>query len=294
MNSEPWTIGRLLQWTTDYLRGHGSESPRLDAEVLLAHARGCERIELYTAHNEVAAEPLRSDFRELVRRRATGMPVAYLVGRKEFYSLSFLVTPEVLIPRPETELLIVALLDKAKELNLHDAPCRIADVGTGSGILAVCAAKFLPRASVLAIDTSRPALAVARENAQRHRVAARVEFVEGDLLASLPADATLDFVLSNPPYVSEDEFAALARDVREHEPRRALVAGPKGTEVVSRLVPQAAERLKVGGWLILEISPMMAVRVQELLSADGRFEAIAVHKDLAKHPRVVAARRING
>src|SRR5690349_22822695 len=138
MSTDSWTIGRLLKWTTDFLKQRGAESPRLDAEVLLAHARGCERIQLYTSFEEDASETLRADFRALVKRRSEGTPVAYLVGKREFYSLPFEVTPDVLIPRPETEHLVVELLDRAKEFPAGTA-LEIADVGTGSGIIAICA-----------------------------------------------------------------------------------------------------------------------------------------------------------
>ncbi len=287
----PWTIGRLLTWTADYLRGHGSQSPRLDAEVLLAHARDCQRIDLYTAYEEEAGEMVKTAFREMVRRRAEGMPVAYLVGGKEFYSLMFRVTPEVLIPRPETEFLVMSLLDKAKEPAFAGRELHIADVGTGSGILAVCAAKHLSGARVTAIDISPAALDIARKNADAHEVADRIEFSAGDLLSTQPSEATFDFVLSNPPYVGEGEYAALARDVRENEPRIALVAGPNATEVIERLIPQTAQRLSPGGWLMIEISPMIADAVVELLHGDGRFEAPQIVKDLQKHARVVLARR---
>jgi release factor glutamine methyltransferase len=288
---EPWTIGKLLTWTTGFLREHGSESPRLDAEVLLAFARGCQRIELYTAYDEVASEDLKTRYRELVRRRADDTPVAYLVGRKEFYSLSFEVTREVLIPRPETELLVVALLDRAKSATAADRPLRIADVGTGSGILAVCAARMLPAARITAIDISEPALEVARRNAEAHGVADRIEFIRGDLLASLPADLKFDFVLSNPPYIGEHELSALSPEVRNHEPHIALIAGPSGTEVIARLISQAADRLNPGGWLVMEVSPIIAGQAQSLFAADGRFEAMGVTKDLQQHARVIAGRR---
>src|SRR6478672_7807971 len=182
--SESWTILRLLTWTTDYLKSHGSDSPRLDAEVLLAHARGCERIMLYTAFDQIVDESVRGKFRELVKRRAEGEPVAYLVGKREFYSLSFRVTPDVLIPRPETEFVVVAALDALKEL--PNDPL-VADVGTGSGAIAVAIGKHAPRAKAIAIDISSAALAVAKENAAAHQVLERIEFLEGDLLASLPA-----------------------------------------------------------------------------------------------------------
>jgi release factor glutamine methyltransferase len=289
---ETWTIGRLLTWTTDYLAKQGADSPRLDAEILLAEARGCRRIELYTAFDEPAEEVTRTAYRELVRRRAEGTPVAYLVGRREFYSLSFRVTPDVLIPRPETEYVVVTLLDAIKERGRTSEALSIADVGTGSGILAVCAAKYLPAARVVAVDTSPAALAVAEANAREHGVADRIMFIQSDLFASVPADLRFDAVVSNLPYIAEGELAKLSRDVREHEPRAALVAGPKGTEVIERLIPQAAEWLKPGGVLIMEISPMIEGRVMELLRADGRFEVGATVKDQAGLPRVVRAVRL--
>jgi release factor glutamine methyltransferase len=286
---DSWTIGRLLTWTTEYLKKHGSESPRLDAEVLLAHVRGCARILLYTAFDEPADEKTRTAFRELVRRRAEGAPVAYLVGRREFYSLSFRVTPHVLIPRPETEHVVVTLLDRAKARG--GEAIQIADVGTGSGILAICAAKYLPSATVTAIDISEAALAVARANAEEHKVADRIRLVPSNLFDGVPPGETFDFIVSNPPYVSEAEFANLAPDVRQHEPRQALVAGRRGTEVIERLVPAAAERLNPGGWLIMEISPMIHAATEKLIAANGRFDSGPVVKDIAGHARVVQAQR---
>lgn len=322
MSSEPWTIGRLLTWTTDYLKGHGSEIPRLDAEVLLAHALGRRRIELYTTFDDLPPDDARTAFRELVRRRAEGTPVAYLVGRREFYSLSFRVTPDVLIPRPETELLVVAALDLAKGSRVESRESRdrgkaeevasgqwpvasqsslsnpqspipnpsIADVGTGSGIIAICLAKHLPTCRVTAIDISSAALAVAKENAGQHGVSERIEFVESDLFAAVPLDRKFDFIVSNPPYVTAAELDGLARDVRKFEPRMALLAGPRGTEVIERLVVQSADRLLPGGHLLMEISPMIHDAVRALLESDGRFELGPTIKDLARLPRVVQAR----
>ncbi len=218
--SETWTIGRLLQWTTDYLKQHGADSPRLDAEVLLADARGCKRIELYTAFDEPASDDLRTKFRALVKERAEGKPVAYLVGRREFYSMEFQVTPDVLIPRPETELLVVRLLDIAKERGPSES-LTIADVGTGSGVIAVAAAKWLPSARVTAIERSGKAIDVAKKNAMQHGVAERIEWLEGDLLDAAPADRMFDVIASNPPYVSEAEFARLSKSVKEFEPYEA-------------------------------------------------------------------------
>jgi len=288
--AETWTVGRLLGWTTDYLKRHGAESPRLDAEVLLAESMGCQRIQLYTTFDQEPGESVRASFRELVRRRAEGAPVAYLVGRREFYSLSFRVTADVLIPRPETELLVVALLDLARH-RPHDPPAEVCDVGTGSGILAVCAAKYLPGAQVTAVDLSPKAIEVARANAAAHGLDGRITYVQSDLLAGLPQQQQFDFILSNPPYVSQQEYASLAPEVRNYEPQMALLAGPSGTEVIQRLLPEAAQRLRPGGWLILEISPMIHESVLALIAAEDRLEPAVTIKDLARHPRVVQAKR---
>lgn len=290
MPSDPWTIGRLLNWTTDFLRDKGAESPQLDAQVLLAHARGCKRIELYTAFEEVAGDELRERFRALVKERAAGKPVAYLVGQREFFSLPFEVTSDVLIPRPETEQLVVRALDLAKQRSAA-GEVRIADVGTGSGILAVTLAKLVHRARVTAIDVSPAALAVARRNGERHGVADRISWIEGDLLAGVPAAPTFDLVVSNPPYVTTAEMATLPEDVRKYEPALALDGGEQGTAVIERLLPQAAERLKPGGWLLIEIGPSTAARAESLVQATPGLQLQPTLKDLAKLPRVVQAQR---
>jgi release factor glutamine methyltransferase len=321
MADEPWTLGRLLQWTTTFLKERGADTPRLDAEVLLAHAMACPRIALYTSFDTPATDEVRASFREFVKQRAAGKPVAYLVGKREFYSLSFRVTPDVLIPRPETEFLLIRLLDlvkqqgqsqqsqalqsSAQEGDTHEAssqppgdqtagvtrPPRILDVGTGSGVLAICAAREIKAARVTAVDISRPALEVARTNAVAHGVADRIEFVVSDLLAALPADAIFDFIVSNPPYIRTAEMSELAADVRDFEPQLALEAGPRGTEVIERLIPAAAEHLAPGGWLLIEVSPMIEPAVVELLRKDGRWLQLPTQKDLAGHPRVVQAQR---
>jgi release factor glutamine methyltransferase len=286
--AESWTIGRLLTWTTEFLKARGVDAPRLDAEVLLANARRCARIELYTAFDEPASTETRNVFRDLVQQRVAGTPVAYLVGEKEFYSLSFQVTPDVLIPRPETELVVVTLLDRIGDRGGQD-PIAIADIGTGSGVLAVCAAKHCARCHVTAIDVSPQALAVATVNAQRHGVDDRIEWVESDLFTALPTAQTFDFIASNPPYVAAAEFAELASDIRDNEPRGALVAGQHGTEVFARLIPASQSRLRRGGWLLLEIAPHQEEAVCQMIDQCGGFAAPSVVKDLAGHARVVHA-----
>jgi len=319
MSDAPWTIGRLLNWTTDFLKEKGAESPRLDAEVLLAHVRGCKRIELYTSFEQPASEELRAKFRELIKERAAGKPVAYLVGHREFFSLPFTVTPDVLIPRPETELLVVRAIDIAKpqQPRVNDPPERdpndvapespapkptpaplkpiaIADVGAGSGIVAVTLAKHLPNAKVTMIDVSPAALKVAQANAERTRVSDRIEAIESDLFAAVPTDRKFDLIVSNPPYITSDEMQQLAVDVRRYEPRLALDGGPEGTTVIERLIPQAAERLRPGGWLLMEISPTIVGRVEQLLEADPRLQREPTQKDIAGLARVVQARRKEG
>jgi release factor glutamine methyltransferase len=287
--ADEWTIGRLLEWTTDYLKQHGSESPRLEAEVLLAHSRSCQRIQLYTAFADAADEELRTRFRDLVRRRAEGMPVAYLVGHREFFSLDFRVTPDVLIPRPETEFVVLTALDLIKS-RADKRPLAVADVGTGSGIIAIAIAKHAPQAQLTAIEVSLAALAVARDNASRLGVGERIRFVHSDLFEAVEA-ARFDLIASNPPYVSRQEMARLPRDVKAYEPELALAGGETGTSVIERLVPQAADRLVSGGSLLLEISPLLQQRVESLLEADGRWQLEKTVMDMAGLARVVHARR---
>jgi release factor glutamine methyltransferase len=287
MSDERWTIGRLLTWTTEWLGSKGSESPRLDAEVLLAHVRGCQRIMLYAAFDEEVAEETRSRFRELVRRRASGEPVAYLVGHREFFSLSFAVSPAVLVPRPETETLVSRVLDLCRD----SAAPKILDVGTGSGAIAITLAKKLPRAEITASDVSPAALVVAKDNAARHGVADRAAFVEADLLSDPRLAGPWDVIASNPPYVRESEFASLPRDVRDHEPRGALIAGPRGVEVIERLVNESVTRLVPGGWLVIEAGPLVADEVRAVLTATPDLEPGPVLSDLAGLARVFQARR---
>lgn len=286
-SSEPWTILRLLNWTTEYLGKHGSQSPRLDAEVLLAHANSCKRVDLYVQFESELPDDIRTNFRELVKKRADGAPVAYLVEHKEFYQLDFRVTPDVLIPRPETEHIVVEMLDRISKD--HASDLRIADVGTGSGILAVCAAKYAGNCLVDAIDISPAAIEVARHNAEVNEVGDKITFHLGDLLE--PVGDGYDFVLSNPPYVSQQEYNELPTSVKDFEPQQALLAGQGGEDTIARLIPQAAEKLKAAGWLLVELSPMIAQACVELVNADGRFESPTLVKDYARHDRVLIARR---
>ncbi|OJW09410.1 MAG: protein-(glutamine-N5) methyltransferase, release factor-specific [Planctomycetales bacterium 71-10] len=284
---EPWTIGRLLAWTAEFFKKKGSDSPRLDAEVMLAHVLGYERVQLYTHYEDVVGERARGEYRDLVRRRSEGTPVAYLVGRKEFYSLRFDVTPAVLIPRPETEFVVMEFLAAVKEI---EGPTAI-DVGTGSGCIAVACAKHKPGARFAAIDASADALDVARRNAARHAVADRIEFLEGDLLAPLAGRPAVDVIVSNPPYIATAEVEALDPGVRDFEPRLALDGGVDGLDAYRRIAAQAPPLLKSGGRLILEIGFSQDAEVAAIIESTPGLRFSATVRDLQGHPRVVLATR---
>lgn len=284
---EKWTIGRLLAWTADFLKKKGAESPRLDAEVLLAHVLDWRRVQLYTHFEDELSERDRTKFRDLVKKRSEGAPVAYLVGRKEFFSLPLKVTPAVLIPRPDTETAVVAALECLK---LIPSP-RVVDVGTGSGALALAIAKRQESARVIAIDVSPEALAVARENAESLGLADRVEFREGDLLAPVAEDPPFDLIVSNPPYIPTADIAGLEPGVRDFEPHAALDGGEDGLRIVARLIERAAPRLVPGGSLVLEIGSAQEAPVREMIGAAKGWTIAPTIRDAANHPRVIRASR---
>jgi release factor glutamine methyltransferase len=283
---QPWTIGRLLDWTAGFLKQKGSESPRLDAEVLLANALGCRRIELYTRYEEQASEEVRQRFRDLVRQRIEGCPVAYLVGRKEFFSLEFEVSRDVLIPRPDTECVVVECLRLAKPLAEPD----VIDVGTGSGAIAVAVARQHKGARVTATDLSAAALAVARRNAERHGLGERIRFLEGDLFGPIPEGERFDFVLSNPPYIPHEDLPKLPVGVRQYEPTLALDGGPGGYAVFERLVDRARQFLRPGGHLIVEIGSPQEGPARQRIEAHPGYELAKTVRDGSGHPRVLVAR----
>jgi release factor glutamine methyltransferase len=284
---DQWTINRLLTWTTDYLRRRGSESPRLDAEVMLAEVLGWQRVQLYTHYDEEVGERARGAFRDLVKRRAEGCPVAYLVGRKEFYSLALQVSPAVLIPRPESEFVVVEFLAVAAKL---ESP-RALDVGTGSGCLAIACTHHHPSARFIAIDVSAEALGLARANAQRHGVGDRIEFRQGNLLEPAAGEPPFDLIVSNPPYIPSDVIKTLEPGVRDYEPHLAIDGGPDGLQVVARLVEEALPLLKPGGHLILEIGSAQEQPVRGLIEAHVEFRLAPTVRDLRQHPRVLRAVR---
>ncbi len=288
---QPWTVLRLLQWTTEFFRSRGSESPRLDAEILLAHARSCSRVELYTSYAVEPSEEQRVAFREMVRRRGSGMPVAQIVGFREFYSLSFRVSEATLIPRPETEHLVVEALDCMKRLPNHDDKHVLADIGTGSGAIGVTLAKHLPEVKLVATDISEDALAIAKWNAQKNEVSDQIDFIQSDLLQQVVEPNQFSMICSNPPYITEKEFMELEPTVREFEPKSALVSGPEGTEIIDRIIKLCEDRLMLGGFCVIEMSPMIAEACMKLAERSNLFDELAYIKDLSGHRRLLRMRR---
>lgn len=279
-----WTVRRILEWTTSHLARHGSESPRLDSEVLLAYAQGCGRVELYTRFNEVVRDDHREVMRDLVKRRAQAEPVAYLVGHREFYGLDFRVTHDTFIPRPDTETLVMECLHIAAEM---PSPM-LCEIGTGTGCIPIAIAKNHPGAKLTTIDQSAAATAVAEQNAETHNVADRINFLNGDLFAPLDDESRFDFVISNPPYITDAERETLQADVRLHEPESALFAGVDGLDVIRRLIEASPRYLESGGHILFEISDEQAAPCTDLLTT-AEYADIRVFKDLSGLRRVMHA-----
>ena len=288
--AEPWTIGRLLNWTTEYLESKGSEEARLEAQLMLGHALQCPKIQLYARFEEVVDDENRTKFRELVKQRAAGKPVAYVLGTSEFYSMEFAVTPDVLIPRPETEHLVIETLDILKRRSAGES-VDILDIGTGSGIIAVTIAKQAAKANVVATDISENAVAVAQKNAEKHGVSERIEFIVGDLFDAVPDGSLFDVIVSNPPYIAQSERKMMDAHVIEHEPHVALFAEEEGTAILRSILEKAATYLKPEGWLLLEFSPMIAKRVSQIAEQTGFYNQISIGKDLAKLDRYLIAKK---
>lgn len=279
---------KLLERGAQELAGAGVDRSRWEAEVLLRQAMGCSRETLLADLGEPVDPEAAGYFFQLVERRRGRVPLQYLLGAQEFWGLTFQVTPAVFIPRPETEGLVEETIRR-----VGDREARIADVGCGSGCVAISIAHSLPKSHVYAIDISAAALAVARDNATRNRVGSRVDFLAGDLLEPLlnqSPQPKLDVVVSNPPYIPEVELPGLQPEIREFEPRVALTAGPDGLAIVRRLLPQAEKLLTPGGLLMLEVGMGMDRKVKELLGETG-LEWVNTVPDLQGFPRVVVARK---
>jgi release factor glutamine methyltransferase len=309
-------LREALTTAIDRLAAANVPSPRLNAELLLMFVLGCDRVHLH-AHGERPLSPREAQlYEQALAQRARGTPAQYITGHQEFWGLDFIVSPAVLIPRPETEHVIetvLALIAKSAPSGSAAAPRtssapgarrgssqtepapeapgreerkKMVDVGTGSGCIAIALAKELPGAEILATDISPAALEIARANASRHRLQGRIQFHETDLLENLEP-GNFDFVISNPPSVAESEEDQVQLEVRKHEPRNAVFAGPSGVEIIQRLIPQARARLKPGGSLVMEISGTIVEGVKRLFTG---WEEVQITHDLQGIPRVVSAR----
>jgi release factor glutamine methyltransferase len=266
----------LLSTASAQLRAAGVESPRLDAEVLLAHVLGVGRPYLLAHGEDVPPASARVAFEALIARRARGEPVAYLMGYRGWHDLTLRVTPAVLVPRPETEGLLERALAWARERGV----AHLVDVGTGTGALAIALARALPGATVYATDITAEALAVARENALAAGVPASIVFLHGDLLAPLPG--RVDLIVANLPYLGEDEYAGLPRDVRCYEPRHALVGGPQGHELLARLLATAPDYLQEGGAIMAELGPPQAHAAATAARTASPAARIRLERDYAR------------
>jgi release factor glutamine methyltransferase len=274
----------VLQKSAALFKQKGIDSPRLDAELIVGDVLGLDRVALYLQHDRPLGESEVDRIRELVRRRARREPLAYVLGHREFWSLDLVVRPGVLVPRPDTETLVEAALALVPEGERF----YVADVGTGSGAVALAIAKERPEVRVFATDLSDEALRVAKENATRLDLADRVAVLKGAFLDPIPTDRPIDLVVSNPPYVPSADIAALMPDVRDHEPRLALDGGPDGLDVIRALITAASARARRA--VALEVGQGQAPAVADLLSNAG-FRDVAMYKDLAGIDRVVTGRR---
>jgi len=267
-------------------------SPRLNAELLLMFTLNCDRAYLFAHPEREFTSDEQTRYESALAERARGVPAQYITGHQEFWGMDLIVSPAVLIPRPETEHVIETVLELASVEGAGGQECpphtiRIVDVGTGSGCIALALAKEFPHAEIHASDISAGALEIARANAARHQLETRIQFHEADLLEGLGV-ADLDFIVSNPPYVGETEEDQVQLEVRKFEPRPAVFAGSAGTEIIARLIPQAEAALRPGGWLIMEISGSVADETKHLL---GGWDEMRISLDLQAIPRVVRARK---
>lgn len=282
----PVQLGERLKSAIQFLVAEGVPSPRMNAELLLMFVLACDRAYLYGHPERELTSEEQTGYQRALRERARGIPAQYITGHQEFWGIDLIVSPAVLIPRPETEHVVETALELlggpgGRMVNPH-----VVDVGTGSGCIALALAKELPQAEIHATERSPAALEVARANAARHQLEKRIQFHETDLVRGLPKNY-FDLVVSNPPYVGEREEDQVQLEVRRFEPRDAVFAGPEGTEVIARLVAGASEVLKPGGWLVLEISGTIAAAARELVSD---WKEVSIRPDLQSIPRVLLAK----
>lgn len=276
-----WTVLEVLNWTADYFKGKGIKSARLDAELLLAKALNLSRLELYLKFDRPLTQDERESFKMLLKRRANFEPIAYILGEKEFFSRSFIVTPACLIPRPETELLV----ERVIEIGQGRSRPVIIELGTGSGAMAI-SLKLALDCRIYATDASLEALQIAALNAKRFGLEDKVDFITSDLFAGLK-DIKADIIVSNPPYVPTAEWTSLPDEIKKFEPGIALDGGQDGLKVYRKIIDEVENYLKKGGYLALELGPGLASKVRGLLEAKGNFSTLETVKDYAGHTRIL-------
>jgi release factor glutamine methyltransferase len=289
---EVWTIQKLLNWVSDYLNNKNVDSPRLSAELLLSYVLRLKRIELYTKFDKIVNAEQLDELHRLVSRAGQNEPIAYLTGRTEFYSLEFAVTSHCLIPRPETELLVDRAIEFLRSRGDNQLVC---DLCTGCGCIAVALAKNVAGVRLVAADISDAALQVAMQNARKHEVADRIQFLHGDLFEPVIPQlgkSQFDLVVCNPPYVTSGEYQALEPNVKDYEPKQALLGGADGLDVYRKISAQVGSFLKPDAAIILEIGCAQGQKVADLLEETGLFACISVQKDLHDNDRIVTAQRL--
>ncbi|MEK7851656.1 MAG: peptide chain release factor N(5)-glutamine methyltransferase [Deltaproteobacteria bacterium] len=303
MSSETWTVLKIIQWTTEYLKGKGIENPRLNSEVLLTHLLKLDRVGLYLNYDRPLSKEELSSFREIVKRRGAREPLQYITGHQEFWSLDFKVTPDVLIPRPETEILVEEAVKVIRGQWPGASESRspiILDLCTGSGCIAISLAHELKDAVVYAVDASDAALLIARENSERHGVKDRVIFLSGDLYKAMEnrplttdhRPLLFNFVVSNPPYVKSGDIPNIQPEVRDYEPRIAVDGGQEGLDFYKKIVSGALQYLLPGGCLMVEVGEGQAAAVSGMMRETGSFEPVSTVKDLAGIERVVKGNKV--
>ena len=288
---EQWTIQKLLNWTAEYFAKNDIDSPRLSAEMLLSHVLDLERIELYTNFDQSPSRPQLDRLHTLVKRAAGHEPVAYLIGKTEFYSLDIKVTSDCLIPRPETETLVEKAVDF---LRARQGRQFVFDLCTGSACIAIAIAKNCPDTQIIATDISDPALAVAAENIANHQLKERIELLSGDLFAPIIAgldNAMFDLIVCNPPYVTAAEYDALDKNVKDYEPKGALLAGADGLDIYRRIIEKIDDFLKPDAAVMLETGYAQGRAVRELLEKTGCFGEIKIEKDHQNNDRIAIAKK---
>ncbi len=291
MALEIWTIKKLLEWISDYFETNGVDSPRLSAELLLCHILKLERIQLYTLYDRVVQAEQLAALRALVKRGAEHEPVAYLVGRCEFYSLGLKITPDCLIPRPETEHLVERSVDFLRQ---RSGPQYVLDLCAGSGCIAAAIAKNVKDVQVVATDICDNALKVAAENIARHKLEDKVTLLCGDLFDAIIEgldETRFDLIVSNPPYVSDIEYEKLDHNVKKYEPKLALYAGIDGLDIYQRILEKVDDFLKPDGALMMEIGYAQGPAIQKMLEATNIFKEIRIEKDFANNDRIAIAKK---